>query len=112
MFSPVTLPAAPQAGVIDFESIPGLGAPVDRLEISNQFDASDGIVFRLEDGSFPELALVGLPETAFAGPPNNAGSDNPNIMRTFWSSPNAIAPAAAPESRPLNSTKQSTICVT
>lgn len=77
VFSPVTLPAPPQGGVIDFESIPGLGGPVDRLEISNQFDASDGIVFRLADGTFPELALVGLPETAFAGPPNNAGSDNP-----------------------------------
>ena len=77
VYSPVSLPTPPASGVIDFESIPGLGAPVDRLEINNQFRASHGIVFRLEDGSFPEIALVGAPRTAFAGPPSNSGNDNP-----------------------------------
>lgn len=76
-FSPVTLPPPPSAALIDFETIPGLGTPSDRLEISNQYQASHGVVFLLEDGTFPEIAMPGLPETAFAGPPNNGGSDNP-----------------------------------
>lgn len=76
-FAPVTLPPPPAPDPIDFESIPGTGAPSDRLEIANQYLASHGVLFRLEDGTFPEIALPGAPATAFQGPPNNSGSDNP-----------------------------------
>ena len=77
-FAPLTTPTvSPDAGPINFESIPIIGAPVDRLEISNQFFASRGILFRLADGTFPEIAVVGGSRTAFAGPPNNGSNDVP-----------------------------------
>jgi len=49
---------------VDFEFVPG-GAPVDGLMISNQFQASLGISFIMENGTFPQLAQVGPPKTAF-----------------------------------------------
>ena len=51
---------------VDFEFVPG-DAPVDGLLISNQFQASLGISFVMEDASFPRLAQVGPPKTAFNG---------------------------------------------
>ena len=74
------------AAVIDFETIPG-GTPSEGLVISNQFQATEGVIFRLEDGTSPVLAEVGSPLTAFTGPPNNTGNDTPasgqNIGRFF-----------------------------
>lgn len=77
LFSPVILPTAPVSNTIDFESIPGLLGPADRLEISTQYSESDGISFRLGDGTFPELAFVGAPRTSFEGPPNDLTPDTP-----------------------------------
>ena len=54
-----------QAGLIDFESIPGFGIPTEGLTISNQFLGTDGVSFSLEGGGFPVIAQVGAPETAF-----------------------------------------------
>ncbi len=54
------------ATTIDFESIPN-GSPSDGLVISNQFLATHGVSFSLENGSSPVLAQVGGPRTAFQG---------------------------------------------
>ena len=51
---------------LDFEFIPG-GVPTDGLVISNEFQATLGVSFSLEDGTFPQLARVGAPRTAFTG---------------------------------------------
>ncbi|MCB9434513.1 MAG: hypothetical protein H6668_21305 [Ardenticatenaceae bacterium] len=79
--------------LIDFESIPG-ETPFEGLVISDQFLASDGIVFSLENGESPVLAQVGPPATAFAGPPNNSG-DTPapgqNIGSFFLTDDGALA---------------------
>lgn len=56
-----------QAQLIDFESIPGFGAPVDGMSISNQFESSAGVSFSLENGGSPVIAQVGDPRTAFQG---------------------------------------------
>jgi len=59
---------------IDFESVPGIPAPIDGMAISNQYEATFGVSFIFEDGHFPYLAKVGPPRTAFQGP--NGGDDN------------------------------------
>lgn len=64
------------AGLINFENIPG-GVPSEGLTINNQFLATEGVSFQLENGNSPVLAQVGAPTTAFAGPPNHTGADNP-----------------------------------
>jgi hypothetical protein len=51
---------------INFESIPG-ETPFEGLEINNQFGASHGIIFSLENEEDPVLAKVGAPATAFYG---------------------------------------------
>jgi len=56
-----------QAAIIDFESIPGVGVPIEGLIISDQFEASDGISFALEGGGNPRIAQLGSPTTAFKG---------------------------------------------
>jgi hypothetical protein len=55
------------AALIDFESIPGVGAPTAGLAISNQFLATAGVSFSLEGGGNPVIARVGNPRTAFQG---------------------------------------------
>lgn len=59
------LPAVSQS-FIDFEFVPG-GLPSEGLPISTEFQASLGIAFIMEDGSFPTLSEVGPPRTAFNG---------------------------------------------
>ncbi|MCA9322937.1 MAG: hypothetical protein KDB53_19510 [Planctomycetes bacterium] len=51
---------------LDFEFVPG-STPADGLTISTQFQATIGVSFILEDGTFPQLARVGSPRTAFSG---------------------------------------------
>lgn len=51
---------------LDFEFIPG-GLPSEGLAISNQWQASLGISFILEDNTMPTLSQVGAPRTAFNG---------------------------------------------
>ena len=58
--------------IIDFETIPGVGVPSEGLEINNQFEPSDGVVFSLEGGGSPLIAEVGAPQTAFQGPGGTA----------------------------------------
>jgi outer membrane protein OmpA-like peptidoglycan-associated protein len=52
---------------IDFETVPG-GTSIEGLTIDDQFAASHGIRFRLENKGAPRLAAVGGPITAFEGP--------------------------------------------
>ncbi len=63
-----------RALLIDFESIPG-GVPADGMLISDQFLATAGVSFALEDGELPRLAQVGNPATAFA--PADSPDDGP-----------------------------------
>ena len=50
---------------IDFEDIPGVGTPFEGMEISDQYLATDGVTFSLEDGTNPVIAEVGAPLTGF-----------------------------------------------
>ena len=59
---------------ITFESIPGISVPFEGLAIGTQFQASDGIVFELDNGTQPVLAKVGAPVAAFV---SSFGSDTP-----------------------------------
>jgi hypothetical protein len=61
------LPRPTSAAIVDFESIPGVGAPTEGLVISNQFFATAGITFALEGGGNPVIAQMGPPTTAFEG---------------------------------------------
>lgn len=70
-------PSAARGEAITFETIPGVGAPTEGMEISDQFLPSAGVSFSLEGGGFPRIAQVGGPATAFNGPPTNTGDDNP-----------------------------------
>jgi hypothetical protein len=71
------------AQVIDFESIPGQGIPIDNQLISNQFESGFGVTFVLleNDGTVadpsigPRIAGVGGPKTAFVGPTRNPDCD-------------------------------------
>ena len=65
------------AGKITFETIPGVANPSEGMEINTQYQQSDGVTFRLEDGRSPLLAEVGAPLTAFGGPPNHTAEDTP-----------------------------------
>ncbi len=58
--------STPALADIDFETIPG-ATPVEGLAIGDQFAASDGVTFALENGDLPVLARVGSPRTAFEG---------------------------------------------
>lgn len=58
---------------IDFESIPS-GSPVSGASMSNQFETSFGLTFRLENGTFPKIAKVGSPVEAFV---SQWGDDEP-----------------------------------
>lgn len=71
--------AVPDAGaaLIDFETVPGAGAPFEGMTISDQYAATEGVTFSLLGGGAPVIAEVGPPTTAFQGPPNHNGSDNP-----------------------------------
>jgi len=53
------------AFAIDFETVPGIGTPIDQMQISAHYWFSDGVRFRLEEGGFPFLAQRGAPVTAF-----------------------------------------------
>lgn len=71
--------------LIDFESIPG-GAPTAGMQISNQFEQSTGVSFRLESlpnktcpYSFPELAGYGPPLESFGYP--NGPNAQPDTLR-------------------------------
>jgi len=52
------------SSLIDFETLPG-GTPAEGTPIDTQFQATHGVTFIYEDGTFPILAQVGAPETAF-----------------------------------------------
>ncbi len=58
---------------IDFENVSGESLS-EGLIISDQFALTTGILFQLEDGSFPRLAKVGAPATAFS---TSYGDDTP-----------------------------------
>ncbi len=49
---------------LDFESISG-AVLSDNLEVSDQYLNSNGVLFELEDGTFPHIAKYGFPFTAF-----------------------------------------------
>jgi hypothetical protein len=80
-FSSTGLALPPSGEQIDFEAIPGLTTPRDRMDINTHFQATHGVSFFLEENGapagFPELASPGLPLTGFQGPPNHTGNDNP-----------------------------------
>lgn len=62
------------AQVIDFEHVPGQGEPFEGMLISDQYLATQGVSFVLEDGSFPQIAMTGPPTAGFEGPD---GGDTP-----------------------------------
>lgn len=74
---PLAVAVPVSADVIDFETVPGAGAPFEGLVVSDQYAASQGVTFSLQGGGAPVIAEVGPPTTAFQGPPNHTGSDNP-----------------------------------
>lgn len=75
----LALPAAAQ--VVDFECIPGLGAPVEGTPVGDEFAEDLGIRFQLEDGSIPVIAEVGAPTTAFN--PSDTPNDGQGIGQFF-----------------------------
>lgn len=85
---------------IDFETLPGGGAPTDSMIISNQYLAAFGISFQFEDGSYPRIAKVGSPATAFYGPPSNSVPDTPapgqNVGSYFLTDDGKIAVPPSP----------------
>lgn len=70
------VPSSSSAGVIDFESIPGVGTPSEGLVVHTHFAATEGVTFSLETGGAPVIADYGGNRTAFGGPPYSSGSDN------------------------------------
>lgn len=81
VFTPITPGTIPPSSApIDFESVPVLGAPTDRLEINTHYRESHGVTFSLTDGTSPEIANVGDPLSAFAGPPPSFLSDTPALF--------------------------------
>jgi len=75
-------PPPDSSAPIDFEEVPGFGAPFDGMRISTQFSTTHGVTFELEqsdanDPPFPQIAMVGAPMTAFGGPPNHDSPDTP-----------------------------------
>jgi hypothetical protein len=77
----LAIPAGAQ--VIDFETIPGQGTPVDDQLISDQFEADYGVTFQLleNDGTpadpaiGPRIAKIGGVKTAFVGPNRDTDCD-------------------------------------
>jgi len=53
---------------VDFESLPGGGAPTDGQSINTQYEISNRITFSLGGGGNPVIAERGAPQTAFAPP--------------------------------------------
>jgi len=72
------------AQTVDFETIPGQGAPVDNQLISDEFEAEYGVTFYLleSDGTpadpsiGPRIAEVGGDKTAFVGPAGDTDCDS------------------------------------
>ena len=77
-------PSILAAQVIDFESIPGQGTPLDNQPVSDQFEADFGVTFQLleNDGTpadptiGPRIAGIGGPKTAFVGVSRNPDCDS------------------------------------
>jgi hypothetical protein len=78
------LPYGAIAQVIDFETVPGQGPPVDDQLISAEFEAAYGVTFVLleNDGTpadpsiGPRIAKIGGTKTAFVGPARNPTCDS------------------------------------
>jgi hypothetical protein len=77
----LALASAVRAGSINFESVPG-GSPSELLPIGDQYLATEGISFSLEEGGLPVLAEVGGPAHAFVGPPAGTQADGPDPSET------------------------------
>jgi len=61
---------------LDFELLPDGSAPTDRMMISNQFAGPPFFMrFQYEDGTYPQIAVVGAPRTAFTP------GDNPAVWQ-------------------------------
>lgn len=63
------------AGVIGFETVPGVGVPDPELEIQGQFQSSEGMRFSLLDGGAPIIVKYATPPSAFA----SGYSTQPNV---------------------------------
>ncbi len=80
------IPAGPsRAGLITFETVPGVGTPTETMTIGTQYLASDGVSFMMSNGNLPRISEVGDPLTAFLGV--GGIGDNPavgqNVGRFF-----------------------------
>ncbi len=67
---------------IDFESVLG-EEPISGMSLGNQYFASTGISFSLENGAIPVLAGLGPPLEAFAGPTGPDSSPDEAILGNF-----------------------------
>ena len=65
------------SGTIDFEMIPG-SQSVDKMEISDQFEKSHGVSFKLSNDKYPKLAQKGGTATAFYGPSGGVADSGPD----------------------------------
>ena len=74
MRGPDSPPEGPGCETLDFEAIPGATA-AEGLAISDQYERTLGMTFRLETGGAPTLAAVGRPTAAFEA---SAGPDTPD----------------------------------
>jgi len=93
--------AVSTAQTIDFESVPGLAAPVDRMGISNQFQATYGVTFSFEGGGFPYLAQVGPPRTAFIGAGGPDSMQENQGVGQFFLTDNKVINTLGPPPPPL-----------
>lgn len=68
---------------IDFESIPS-DTLSDGKEISDEYFNSNGVTFKLEDGTLPHIAKVGTPITAFGTAEGGDTLVGENIIGTYF----------------------------
>lgn len=67
------------AQTIDFEHLPDGSVPSAGMQISNQFAASFGVSFRMENGQYPRIAKRdNSSHIAFWGPPSNRNPNRPH----------------------------------
>lgn len=89
------------AGFVNFETLPGGGAPTEGMPINTQYLASQGMSFSLEGGPSPMIVERGAPRTGFLGYDDGINSplDQPapgQGVGNFFINNNNLVEAVAP----------------
>lgn len=84
------------AGSIDFETVPGLGTPVEGMPVTNQYQTTQGIAFSYPDGHAPIIVESGNPSGKYFafnsayGDGENVPAPGQNVGSFFLTDPDSL----------------------